>query len=125
MNFLNFSRLFLTAVRMRKLRKAHCSPPLVDKDNSMVFTSHSVPFHFLHTSDGKQILISKFEHGFLICSEMKKICQISVLSGVTTAPHVSYCYLQILPLTEKSKNAMMTTWIFSNLVQFACFWSLL
>ena len=29
---------------MRKLRKAHCSPPLVDEDNSMVFTSHSVPF---------------------------------------------------------------------------------
>ena len=61
---------------MRKLRKAHCSPPLVDEDNSMVFTAHSVPFparslvagngtswrqkpfNFLHTSDGKQILIN-------------------------------------------------------------------
>ena len=27
------------------------------------------PFHFLHTSDGKQILISSFLHGFLNCSE--------------------------------------------------------
>ena len=43
-NFLNFGTVFLTAVRMMKLRKAHCSPPLVDEDNSMVFTSHSVPF---------------------------------------------------------------------------------
>ena len=58
---------------MMKLRKAHCSPQLVGEDNSMVFTSHSVPFpaghswlemaprerqkpfYFLHTSDGKQI----------------------------------------------------------------------
>ena len=31
-------------MKMIKLRKAHCSPPLVDEDNSMVFTSHSVPF---------------------------------------------------------------------------------
>jgi len=45
---------------------------------------------------------------------MKKICQISVLSGVTTAPHVWYCNLQILPLIEESKNAVKTTWIFSN-----------
>ena len=36
--------VFLTVVRMTKLRKAHCSPPLVDEDNSMVFTTHSVPF---------------------------------------------------------------------------------
>jgi len=43
-HFLNFGTVFLTAVRMMKLRKAHCSPPLVDEDNSMVFTSHSVPF---------------------------------------------------------------------------------
>ena len=42
--FLNFGTVFLTSVRMRKLRKAHCSPPLVGEDNSMVFTSHSVPF---------------------------------------------------------------------------------
>ena len=42
--FLNFGTVLLTAVRMRKLKKAHCSPPLVDEDNSMVFTSHSVPF---------------------------------------------------------------------------------
>ena len=58
-----------------KLRKAHCSPPLVGEDNSMVVTAHLVPFpatrdlvagngiswetkpfHFLNTSDGKQIL---------------------------------------------------------------------
>ena len=69
-SFLNFGTVPLTAVKMTKLRKAHCSPPLVDEDNSMVFTSHSVPFpemtpserqkpfHFLRTSDGKQILIS-------------------------------------------------------------------
>ena len=44
MDFLNFGTVFLNVVRMRKLRKAHCSPPLVGKDNSMVFTSHSVPF---------------------------------------------------------------------------------
>ena len=43
-DFLYFGTVFLTAVRMRKLRKAHCSPPLVDEDNSMVFTPHSVPF---------------------------------------------------------------------------------
>ena len=47
-NFLNFGTVFLTAVRMMKLRKAHCSPPLVDEDNSMVFTSHSVPFPATH-----------------------------------------------------------------------------
>ena len=44
MYFLHFGTVFLTAVRMKKWRKAHCSPPLVDEDNSMVFTSHSVPF---------------------------------------------------------------------------------
>ena len=43
-NFLNFGVVFLTAVKSAKLRKAHCSPPLVGEDNSMVFTSHSVPF---------------------------------------------------------------------------------
>ena len=66
--FLNFGTVFLTAVKLWTLRKAHCSPPLVGEDNSMVFTSHSVlasregqiPFHFLNTSDGKQILISEF-----------------------------------------------------------------
>ena len=42
--FFNFGMVVLTAVSMRKLRKGHCSPPLVDEDNSMVFTSHSVPF---------------------------------------------------------------------------------
>ena len=29
---------------MPKLRKAHCLSPLVGEDNSMVFTTHSVPF---------------------------------------------------------------------------------
>ena len=65
---------------MRILRKAHCSPPLVGEDNSMVFTSHLVPFpghswlemaprerqkpfHFLNTSDGKQVLTLNF-HNF-------------------------------------------------------------
>ena len=43
-DFLNFSTVFYAAVRMRKLRKAYCSAPLVCEDNSMVFTSHSVPF---------------------------------------------------------------------------------
>ena len=43
-SFPDFGTVFLTAVISRKLRKAHCSPPLVDEDNSMVFTSHSVPF---------------------------------------------------------------------------------
>ena len=43
-SFLNFGTVFLAAVRMRKLRKAHCSPPLVGENNSMVFTSHTVPF---------------------------------------------------------------------------------
>ena len=42
--FLNFDTVFLTAVKFKKLRKAHCSPPLVGEDNSMVFTTHSVPF---------------------------------------------------------------------------------
>ena len=73
-HFLNFGTVFLTAVKLCKLRKAHCSPPLVGEDNSMVFTSHSVPFpatrslemapherqkpfHFLRASDGKEVLI--------------------------------------------------------------------
>ena len=43
-HFLNFGTVFLTAVNSRKLRKAHCSPPLVGEDNSMVFTTHLVPF---------------------------------------------------------------------------------
>ena len=42
--FLNFGMVFFTAMKKMKLRKAHCSPPLVGEDNSMVFTSHSVPF---------------------------------------------------------------------------------
>ena len=42
--FLNFGTVFLTAMKMMKLRKSHCSPPLVGEDNSMVFTSHSLPF---------------------------------------------------------------------------------
>ena len=42
--FLNFGTVFLTTVKLCKLRKANCSPPLVGEDNSMVFTSHSVPF---------------------------------------------------------------------------------
>ena len=42
--FFNFGMVVLTAVSMRKLRKGHCSPPLVDEDNLMVFNSHSVPF---------------------------------------------------------------------------------
>ena len=42
--FLNFSTVFLSAVKMKKLRNAHCSPPLVYEGNSMVFTSHLVPF---------------------------------------------------------------------------------
>ena len=36
--------VFLTGVKLCKLRKGHCSPPLVGEDNSMVITSHSVPF---------------------------------------------------------------------------------
>ena len=43
-HFLNFGTVFLAAAKLWKLRKAHCSPPLVGEDNSMVFTSHSVPF---------------------------------------------------------------------------------
>jgi len=80
--FLNFGTVFLTAVRMMKLGKAHCSPPLVDEDNSMILLltpchfqplvtfCHSwlemaprerqKPFHSLHTSNGKQILIAIF-----------------------------------------------------------------
>ena len=72
-SFLNFGTVPLTAVKMTKLRKAHCSPPLIVEDNSMVFTPHSVPFpaghswlemaprerqepwHFLNTSGDKQI----------------------------------------------------------------------
>ena len=50
--FLNSDTVFLTAVKSWKLRKAHCSPPLVDEDNSMfltaarlfLFTSHSENF---------------------------------------------------------------------------------
>ena len=42
--FLNFETVLLAAVKSKKLRKAHCSPPLVGEDNSMVLTSHSVPF---------------------------------------------------------------------------------
>ena len=41
-HFLDFGTVFLTSVRMRKLRKAHCSLPLVVEDNSMVSTSGSV-----------------------------------------------------------------------------------
>ena len=66
--FLNFGTVSFTAIKMMKFRKAHCSPPLVGEDNPMVFTSHSVPFpemtpserqkpfHFLRTSDGKQMI---------------------------------------------------------------------
>ena len=43
-HFLNFGTVFLTAVKLWKIRKAHCSPPLVGEDNAMVLTSHSVPF---------------------------------------------------------------------------------
>ena len=46
--FLNFGTVFFTAMKMMKLRKAHCSPPLVGEDNSMVFTTHSVPFPATH-----------------------------------------------------------------------------
>ena len=42
--FLNFGTVFLTAVKLCKLRKTHCSPQLVGEDNWIVFTSHSVPF---------------------------------------------------------------------------------
>ena len=68
-------------MKMMKLRKAHCSPPLVGKDNSMASTSHLVqfpatvtrgwkwhlvrdkkPIHFLHTSDGKQILMDAWQY---------------------------------------------------------------
>ena len=31
-------------MKMMKLRKAHCSPPLVGEDNAMVFATHWVPF---------------------------------------------------------------------------------
>ena len=41
---LNIGTVFLTGMKMMKLRKAHCLPPLVREDNSMVFTLHSVPF---------------------------------------------------------------------------------
>ena len=75
-SFHNFGTVFLTPVKLFKLRKAQNSHSLFDKHNSMVFTSHSVPFpatcdlrswleiaprerqkpfYFLHTSDGKQI----------------------------------------------------------------------
>ena len=79
-NLLNFGTVFLIVVKSRILRKANFSSLLVGEENSMVFTYHSVPFpatrdlrslvaglapleslkpfHFLHTSDGKQILIS-------------------------------------------------------------------
>ena len=40
--FLNFGTVYSTATKLRKLRKAHCSPPLVGEDNSMVLTSHLV-----------------------------------------------------------------------------------
>ena len=43
-SFLDFCTVFFTAMKVMKLRKGHCSPPLVGEDNSMVFTSHSVPF---------------------------------------------------------------------------------
>ena len=42
--FLKFGTVFLTAVKFKKLREAHCSPPLVGEDNSMVFITHLVPF---------------------------------------------------------------------------------
>ena len=35
--FLILTRFFLTSVKSGKLRKAHCSPPLVDGDNLMFF----------------------------------------------------------------------------------------
>ena len=44
MHFLNRVTVFLTAVKLCILRKAHCSPPLVGEDYSIFFTSHSVPF---------------------------------------------------------------------------------
>ena len=43
-HFLNFGMVFWTAVKLWKLRKGHCSPPMVGEDNSMVFASQSVPF---------------------------------------------------------------------------------
>ena len=44
MSFLNLHNFTAVKKTVPKLRKAHCSPPLVGEDNSMVFTSHSVPF---------------------------------------------------------------------------------
>jgi len=36
--FLNFGTLFLKAIKFRKFRKAHCSPPLVGWNNSVAFS---------------------------------------------------------------------------------------
>ena len=42
---LNFGMVFFIAMKMIKLRNAHCSPPLVDEDNSMIFTFGAVFSH--------------------------------------------------------------------------------
>ena len=91
---------------MTKLRKAHCSPLLVCEDNLMVFISHSVPFpatrdqswlemapresqkpfHFPHTSDGKQILISQLfqlNAGKILYFLLAKLMFSTIVSPVT------------------------------------------
>ena len=77
--FFNICTVFLTAMRMRKLRKAHCSPPhwLLKKiqwfplltqchylkplmaGKEMTPLKRKKPFHFPNPSDGKQIFIYK------------------------------------------------------------------
>ena len=47
-HFINLGTVFLTAVKFKKLRKAHCSPPLVGEDNSKVFITHWVQFPATH-----------------------------------------------------------------------------
>ena len=43
-HFLDFCTVFFDCCEIWEIKKAHCSPPLVGEVNSMVFTSHSVPF---------------------------------------------------------------------------------
>ena len=92
-SFLNFGTVFFTAMKMMKFRKAHCSSPQAGEDNSMVFTSHSVPlparvtghswlemapherqkpFHFLQTSDS-----SRYSILLLLCFKQECIMSLN------------------------------------------------
>ena len=108
-DFLNFGTVLSTAVKFGKLRKGHYSPSLVGQDNSMVFTFNAVNFpatrdlpslmagngtwwekknHFVHTSDGRQILMNWPE--WLICQNDPKLMTVLVFHEKLSSYVIGY-----------------------------------